>query len=186
MENTPTSKNRANGSAEPAEETGPGTDQGAHPGGDGPGGRNRAGAESRGRVLVVEDDADARDLISHLLRREGHDVVPAAGGAEALALLREVEVDVILLDVMMPEVDGLEVCRRLQQSPDLATIPVVLLTALDDMETRAAGMRLGVSEFLTKPIVKDELHRRVATQVGVRRREATLDRVRTRLDSLEG
>ena len=139
--------------------------------------------EPRGRVLVVEDDADARDLISHLLRREGYEVAQAPGGAEALDLLREVPVDVILLDVMMPEVDGLEVCRRLRRTPDLAAIPVVLLTALDDMETRAAGMRLGVSEFLTKPIVKDELYRRVATQVGVRRREAALDRVRTRLDS---
>ena len=150
------------------------------------GGIGSAPAAPPGRVLVVEDDDDARDLIAHLLRREGYEVVPASGGLAALDLAREASVDVILLDVMMPEVDGLEVCRRLRRSPELASIPVVLLTALDDMETRAAGMHLGVSEFLTKPIVKEELYRRVATQVGVRRRGATLDRVRSRLDALQG
>ena len=166
--------------AEGAETQAPGRDAGS--------GDLATGARdaSNGRILVVEDDADARDLISHLLERQGYEVLATSGGAQALDLLRETTVDVILLDVMMPEVDGLEVCRRLRRSPETAAIPVVLLTALDDMETRAAGMHLGVSEFLTKPIVKEELYRRVATQVGVRRRGATLDRVRSRLDALQG
>ena len=87
---------------------------------------------------------------------------------------------------MMPGVDGLEVCRRLKASEATAGLPIVLLTALDDMETRAAGMKLGVSEFLTKPINVDELERRLETQVGVRRRAAEFERVGRRLDELEG
>ncbi len=146
----------------------------------------RPAAGVRGRILVVEDDIDALDLIAHLVERAGYAALRAPGGVEALDLLRENEVDVVLLDVMMPGVDGLEVCRRLKASEATAGLPIVLLTALDDMETRAAGMKLGVSEFLTKPINVDELERRLETQVGVRRRAAEFERVGRRLDELEG
>src|SRR4051812_28949736 len=99
---------------------------------------------SEGRVLVVDDDEDSRLLLSHLLERNGYDVLLADGGRAALDSLRTQEVDVILLDVMMPQMDGFTVCRELQKSTRTASLPVILLTARDDMETRATGMNLGV------------------------------------------
>jgi len=77
-------------------------------------------------------------------------------------------VDVILLDVMMPGMDGLQVCERLRKDENMREIPVILLTAKDDMDTRAQGMALGVSEYLTKPINKRELFTRIDAQLHAR------------------
>jgi len=139
---------------------------------------------SQGRVLVVDDDEDSRLLLSHLLERNGYEVVLADGGRAALDSLRTKEVDVILLDVMMPQMDGFTVCRELQKSATTASLPVILLTARDDMETRATGMNLGVSEFLAKPVNKDELFSRLKTQVAARRRAQMLESVQRRAESI--
>jgi DNA-binding response OmpR family regulator len=140
------------------------------------------GAE--GRVLVVDDDEDSRRLLSHLLERKGYSVVLADGGQAALDSLRSHEVDVILLDVMMPNMDGFAVCRELKKSAATASLPVILLTARDDMETRATGMNLGVSEFLAKPVNKEELYLRLRTQVDARRRAQVLEQVQKRAESI--
>lgn len=118
-----------------------------------------------GNVLVVDDDRNAVDILNRLLTKEGFTVLCANGGREALALAAAHTVDVILLDVMMPEMDGFQVCEALRQSDRTRAIPIILLTAKDDMETRVVGMRLGVSEFLTKPINKVELFARVRAQI---------------------
>jgi two-component system alkaline phosphatase synthesis response regulator PhoP len=122
-------------------------------------------ASEKGRILIVDDDPHAVEILTRMLEREGYECVSAPGGAAALQRLREQAVDVILLDVMMPEMDGLQVCERLRQDSELRQIPVVLLTAKDDMETRSRGMALGVSEYLTKPVNKRELFSRVAAQL---------------------
>jgi DNA-binding response OmpR family regulator len=83
-------------------------------------------------------------------------------------MLRENPVDVLLLDVMMPDMDGLQVCERLQADEDLRQIPIMLLTARDDYPTRERGMNLGVSEFLTKPVNKRELFARIEAQLHAR------------------
>lgn len=119
----------------------------------------------KGRILIVDDDPHAVEILTRMLEREGYECVSAAGGAAALQRVREQVVDVILLDVMMPEMDGLQVCERLRQDNELRQIPVVLLTAKDDMETRSRGMALGVSEYLTKPVNKRELFSRIAAQL---------------------
>jgi DNA-binding response OmpR family regulator len=121
--------------------------------------------ENKGRILVVDDDPHAVEILTRMLAREGYACVSAAGGAAALELLRQQPVDVILLDVMMPEMDGLQVCARLRADEMLREIPVILLTAKDDMDTRSQGMALGVSEYLTKPINKHELFTRIAAQL---------------------
>jgi DNA-binding response OmpR family regulator len=121
--------------------------------------------KAKGRILIVDDDPHAIEILTRMLGREGYDCVSAASGAGALATVRATPVDVILLDVMMPEMDGLQVCEHLRADESLRQIPVILLTAKDDMETRAQGMALGVSEYLTKPINKRELFTRIAAQL---------------------
>jgi CheY-like chemotaxis protein len=122
-------------------------------------------ASEKGRILIVDDDPHAVEILTRMLEREGYECVSAASGPAALQRLCERAVDVILLDVMMPEMDGLQVCERLRQDSELRQIPVVLLTAKDDMETRSRGMALGVSEYLTKPVNKRELFSRIAAQL---------------------
>ena len=140
--------------------------------------------ERLGTVLVVDDDEDSRQLIAYLLDRRGFRTILADGGPSALETLRTSLVDVILLDVMMPGMDGFAVCSELQKSPDTQSVPVILLTARDDMETRANGMNLGVSDFLTKPVNKEELFERVQTQVEAGRRARRLDQAQRRADAL--
>ncbi len=122
-------------------------------------------AKHEGNVLVVDDDRNAVDILDRLLTKEGFAVQCAHGGREALTLAEAHPIDVILLDVMMPDMDGFQVCQALKQSERTREIPIILLTAKDDMETRVVGMRLGVSEFLTKPINKTELFARVRAQM---------------------
>ena len=122
-------------------------------------------AKHEGNVLVVDDDRNAVDILNRLLTKEGFVVQCAHGGREALAVVAAHPIDVILLDVMMPDMDGFQVCEALKQSDRTREIPIILLTAKDDMETRVVGMRLGVSEFLTKPINKVELFARLRAQM---------------------
>jgi DNA-binding response OmpR family regulator len=118
-----------------------------------------------GRVLVVDDDKHAVEIAYRLLEREGFTVLRAQSGPEALTVVATETVDVILLDVMMPGMDGFQVCAELRRQDRTRDIPVILLTAKDDMETRVHGMKLGVSEFLTKPINKRELFARIRAQM---------------------
>lgn len=122
-------------------------------------------ASGKGRILIVDDDPQAVEILTRMLEREGYECISAASGPAALQLLRTQGVDVILLDVMMPEMDGLQVCERLRQDSELRQIPVILLTAKDDMQTRSRGMALGVSEYLTKPVNKRELFLRIDAQL---------------------
>lgn len=121
--------------------------------------------KSKGRIIIVDDDPHAVEILTRMLEREGYNCLSASSGAAGLQLLAAQPVDVILLDIMMPEMDGLEVCERLRADETLRQIPVILLTAKDDMETRARGMALGVSEYLTKPINKRELFTRIDAQL---------------------
>jgi DNA-binding response OmpR family regulator len=123
---------------------------------------------SKGRILVVDDDPHAVEILTRMLEREGYECLAAESGPAALQTLRENPVDVLLLDVMMPEMDGLQVCEKLQADEDLRRIPVMLLTARDDYPTRERGMNLGVSEFLTKPVNKRELFSRIEAQLHAR------------------
>lgn len=123
---------------------------------------------SKGRILIVDDDPHAVEILTRILEREGYECLAATGGSEALATLRKAPVDIVLLDVMMPEMDGLQVCTQLQADEELRQIPIVLLTARDDYPTRERGMNLGVSEFLTKPVNKRELLARIEAQLHAR------------------
>jgi DNA-binding response OmpR family regulator len=122
-------------------------------------------ANAKGRILIVDDDPHAVEILTRMLEREGYECAGAAGGPAALEMVQSRAIDVILLDVMMPGMDGLQVCERLRDDQTLRQIPVILVTAKDDMETRSKGMALGVSEYLTKPVNKRELFNRIAAQL---------------------
>ncbi|HEV2560595.1 MAG TPA: PleD family two-component system response regulator [Rhizomicrobium sp.] len=132
------------------------------------------------RVLVVDDILSNVKLLEAKLTAEYFDVVTAYGGLEALAKIEEHEPDIVLLDVMMPGMDGFEVCRRIKQNPKSAHVPVVMVTALDQPTDRVAGLEAGADDFLTKPVDDAALFARVRSLVRLkmmtdelRMREAT-------------
>jgi CheY-like chemotaxis protein len=111
-------------------------------------------AEGGPAVLVIDDDAAARDLLERFLVKEGFGVVTAAGGEEGLRLAREVRPAAITLDVLMPHMDGWAVLKAIKDDPDLAETPVVVVTMLHD---RSTGYALGATEYLTKPVDRERL-----------------------------
>jgi DNA-binding response OmpR family regulator len=130
---------------------------------------------NRGRILIVDDDPNTLEILRRWLQREGYVTVSADNGRTCLDTLAKEAVDVIVLDVMMPGMDGLQVCEKLRENADWRSIPVVLLTAKDDIETRSRGMLLGVSEYLTKPVNKLELFGRLQAQLHSRELERRMD-----------
>jgi CheY-like chemotaxis protein len=112
-----------------------------------------------GCVLVIDDDATARELIADHLKAEGFSVVTAAGGVEGLKLAKDLRPTAITLDVMMPDLDGWSVLAALRQDPELADIPVIMITIVDE---HRRGIALGAAGYLTKPIDHERLHRLVS------------------------
>jgi two-component system response regulator MprA len=118
-----------------------------------------------GRILLVDDDRSLRDAVSRALRLEGHDVTVACDGREALRVLANSPVDLVLLDVSMPGMSGLEVCRRMRHAGDRTA--VLMLTARDEVVDRVSGLDAGADDYVLKPFSLDELLARV--RAGVRR-----------------
>ncbi len=114
-------------------------------------------------ILIADDEPGGRATLEMILSGRGYRFVFAADGAEALAQARATIPDLILLDVMMPKLDGFAVCRQLRADPMLADVPVVLLTALDDRESRLQGIESGADDYLAKPVDRVELRARVQT-----------------------
>jgi two-component system copper resistance phosphate regulon response regulator CusR len=123
------------------------------------------------KVLVVDDEAGVRRVLTRLLSSEGYEVLEAASGQEGLELLWTHGADTVLLDVMMPKMDGLEVCRRIRKNSRTAHTPVVFITAAVDREFRRQARKAGADDFLAKPFEFDELIARVRALL--RRGQAT-------------
>jgi phosphate regulon transcriptional regulator PhoB len=113
------------------------------------------------RVLVVDDEPDLVELVRVNLCQSGFDVDTAGAGGEALEKLRARTPDVVILDLMLPDVSGTEVCRRIRSDPELATLPVIMLTAKADEVDRIVGLELGADDYVTKPFSPRELTLRV-------------------------
>ncbi|HKW87229.1 MAG TPA: HD domain-containing phosphohydrolase [Candidatus Acidoferrales bacterium] len=113
------------------------------------------------KILVVDDEASARDGLELLLRKQGYEVRSTGDGRGALAECTAFQPDLILLDVMMPGLDGFEVCRQLKAKPETRLIPVVLVTGLSERDDRIEGINVGADDFLNKPIDVSELNARV-------------------------
>jgi putative two-component system response regulator len=118
-------------------------------------------APRQSRILVADDTESIRALFRKLLATDGHEVIDVADGVAALAAVRDFHPDVVLLDVTMPQLDGLEVCRRLKSDPATRLTPVVLVTGLSDLQDRIKGIEAGADEFLSKPVHPLELRARV-------------------------
>jgi CheY-like chemotaxis protein len=109
------------------------------------------------RILVVDDDENILSLERTILEQKGFDVTAAAGGAEALKLLAGQVFDLVLLDVMMPEIDGFTVCRKIKEDPRLKDVPVIFLTAKGGGEALAEGFESGAVMYINKPFTANKL-----------------------------
>ena len=112
-------------------------------------------------VLIVDDEESGRQTIESVLEGEGYNIELAENGFQAIDKARELLPDVILLDVMMPGMTGFEVCQRIRSDPELAEIPIIILTALDDRESMLSGLKAGADDFISKPFDRFELRARV-------------------------
>ena len=125
--------------------------------------------KSKSTILIVDDEEVGCKTLKALLLPEGYDMAFASHGQEALDLVVMLRPDVILLDVMMPEMDGFEVCRQLRANPQVAEVPVIMVTALDDRDSRVKGIEAGADDFISKPFDRTELRARVRTITSLNR-----------------
>ncbi|EQD35064.1 Signal transduction response regulator, receiver region domain protein, partial [mine drainage metagenome] len=118
--------------------------------------RTSAG-DTRSRVLVVDDDLQTRCLLEILLQGEGLETALAENGQQALEIVKSFKPQLILLDLMMPGMTGFEVVKKLKMDPDTQSIPIILVSSLEDRASRLQGLKAGAEEFLTKPIDHTDL-----------------------------
>ncbi|MFQ5419902.1 MAG: response regulator, partial [Anaerolineae bacterium] len=135
-------------------------------------------------VLIVDDMPENRLLLSSQLRMEGYEILQAGGGREGMEMARKHNPDIILLDVMMPDINGFKVCQQLKQDRNTHLIPVIMVTALRDVQYRIEGIEAGADEFLSRPHVREELLVRVRTLIRLKQARVNLEEERHRLQLL--
>jgi len=140
-------------------------------------------AVARPTILIVDDDPTARQVAQAILSPENYSFRQATGGEVALKMIEEQEPDLVLLDVMMPGIDGFEVCRRIRKLSPRAYLPVMLLTALDSATDLAKGLGAGADDFISKPVPRVELRARVRSMLRIRRQNLELVEQRARLEA---
>ena len=113
--------------------------------------------DKRYNLLVVDDEVDALTMVKLLLHNSPFDIITADNGEEALAKVQSQPVDLVLLDIMMPDISGVTVCGHLRADPRLSRVPIVMLTALDDYATRRKAMAAGATDLITNPVARQEL-----------------------------
>lgn len=134
------------------------------------------------KVLIVDDNAVNLDLLFEYLDKNGFEVFVAEDGASAIEQFQYAKPDIVLLDVMMPEMDGFETCRRLKENPDTIDIPVIFMTALSDTKSKIKGFEVGAVDFVTKPFQYEELLVRVTTHLTLRSLQKELEARNTYLE----
>jgi len=133
-------------------------------------------AEDRqARILVVDDNADNAEIVATRLRYRGYTITEAGTGEEALEQIRQGSPDLVLLDIMLPDIDGFEVSRRVKGDPALPFIPIILVTARDSTEDKVMGFEAGADDYLTKPINFSELEARVRSMLRIKRLQDELE-----------
>ncbi len=137
---------------------------------------------SPAKLLIVDDKTANLDLLREMLAPLGHQIFFATSGAKALSIAPSVAPDLVLLDVMMPEMDGFETCRRFKQDEALREIPIVFVTAKTDVEDLAHGFAAGAVDYITKPVKQPEVHARVSTHLRI---QELIRQQRQNLEALE-
>jgi putative two-component system response regulator len=137
-----------------------------------------------GTILVADDQVANRELLEELLTRRGFKVIAVADGASALLALSRAQVDLVLMDVMMPTLSGFEVCEKIKANPETYLIPVILITALSDRQDRLEGIKAGADDFLSRPVDRIELLARVDSLLKLKYRTDELERAESVLFTL--
>jgi diguanylate cyclase (GGDEF)-like protein len=135
-------------------------------------------------VLVVEDDREIRDMVTMMVKSMGYAVVTAANGKDAFVRLREQSVDIVLLDLMMPEMDGFEFCQKVREDPTLRDLHIIITSARDALEDKVRGLELGAADYLTKPFSLTELQARIKVGERIVRYQKTLQAQQNQLEHL--
>jgi two-component system sensor histidine kinase/response regulator len=129
---------------------------------------NEQAGDSEGSILIVDDTAHVRQLLAAMLETRGYDVQAAEGGVRALNVVRDLSPDLILLDIMMPEMDGYEVCERLKDDPQTRDIPVIFISALEQTDDKIKAFNAGAVDYVSKPFQIKEVIARVDAQLSLR------------------
>ena len=137
-----------------------------------------------GTILIADDQAANRVLLEELLTAHGLQVVTVSNGAEVVPQLMTTQVDLVLMDVMMPRLTGFQACEEIKNNPDTYLIPVILITALSDKQDRIAGIKAGADDFLSRPVDRTELLARVRSLLKLKQRTDELERAESVLFSL--
>lgn len=134
-------------------------------------------------LLIIDDDVGTRETLQALLASEERRLEFVSNPTKALAIATQLQPDLILLDVLMPGLDGFEICRQIRANPALAEVPILLLTVLDDRDSRLAGIAAGADDFVSKPFDRAELTMRVQSILRLNRYRRLLEE-RTKVDQL--
>jgi two-component system, OmpR family, alkaline phosphatase synthesis response regulator PhoP len=118
------------------------------------------------KILIVEDDPSFSRAINHIIQKEGYDVITASNGMTGLRMAQEEKPDLLVLDVMLPGLDGFEICQRLRQTQLTTSLPIIMLSAKGQEADRTTGLKVGASEYLTKPIERTLLLEKIAALLG--------------------
>jgi two-component system alkaline phosphatase synthesis response regulator PhoP len=121
---------------------------------------------SKGKILVVDDEAYLLQILDFSLGAEGYDVVTAEDGEQAIQKAKTEQPDLIVLDIMMPKIDGYEACRKLKQDPGMKDVPVILLTAKGRDIDRKLGLEVGADDYITKPFSPSKLLEKIGSFLG--------------------
>jgi two-component system, cell cycle response regulator len=131
--------------------------------------------DTSARILIVDDHEDNVELLRARLESWGFETLTARDGAEALSVIETRLPDLVLLDIMMPKIDGIEVARRVKNNPDLPFIPIIMQTALDSTENKVEGLEAGADDYITKPIDFPELKARVKSMLRIKRLQEEIE-----------
>ena len=118
------------------------------------------------KVLIVDDDPNTTKLLEIILSKEGYDIITVNNSAETLSVALAYEPNLILLDLMMPGMDGFEVCRNLRTKSEFAIVPIIVFTSVSDIEKKVATLGLGANDYIVKPIHPQELKLRIKALIG--------------------
>jgi putative two-component system response regulator len=145
---------------------------------------HQSGQPITGTILVADDQAANRELLEELLTAQGCKVITVPDGAAAVEELSRTQVDLVLLDVMMPQLNGFQVCEQIKANADTYLIPVILITALSDRQDRIEGIKVGADDFLSRPVDRTELLARVRSLLKLKQRTDELERAESVLFTL--